>query len=110
MKSPGRPAYDIAKACKLVKENQFEATNRVRFWLENHDYFEVGQIKKVFVALEEKGEYIKTVTLRETPDKLADVYLLDFEGSSWYIKFYIHNDSGTFDIYVKILSCHWEGC
>ena len=102
-----KPFYDIVEILNLINSYQFDRTKRVINWLDNHGFYVETQIIKLFNAIPEHGVFSKTVKLKEDPTKKADVYLVEYEGYSWYLKFYLDTDSNS--LFVQILSCHWEG-
>ena len=40
------------------------------------------------------------------PGTYADVYITEFEGDEWYVKFFINDEGG---LSVNVLSCNWDG-
>ena len=102
-----KPYYDINEVLDLINKYQYDGTKRVIHWLQNHGYFEMSQIQNVICAIPKSGIFSKTVQLRENPDKKADVYLVEYDEYSWYVKFYLDKDEE--ELYVQVLSCHWEG-
>lgn len=103
-----KPYYDINEVIRLINTYQFDRTKRVIHWLDNHGFYVETQIVKVFNAIPNSGIYIKTITLKENSTKKADVYLVEYEQYSWYVKFYLDKDEKQ--LFVQVLSCHWEGC
>ena len=84
----------------------FSTIDKVRVFIRTR-YSDIGEtelIKNVFDALQPEDFY-KTIELEMFPGLYGDVYYVDFDNTTWYVKFM--EDDG--DVRIRILSCKWDG-
>lgn len=99
-----RPTYDLSKVKELVASGNFNATKRVSNFIRNH----AGRPKMVIGGVFENAhevDFVKSIELNIYPGTYADVYLVNYDGEDWYLKFYIDGNK----TFVQVLSCNIDG-
>lgn len=103
----GKPSYDLGEVKRFVAQDSFGLAGRAaRFMLNHYGEESTEAVKGVFAHMEKAG-FRKTVELDKRPGTMADVYNVEFDDVTWYVKFFI--DSGS-SLRVEIWSCNWDGC
>lgn len=102
----GRPSYDLDEAKRLVASGNYSVTKQVRRFIVNHWEDDANRvIEEIFKAVTPAG-FRKSMRLDNYPDVIADVYYVDYEDETWYLKFYRNEDGGTG---IMVLSCWLDG-
>ena len=102
-----KPTYDINEVKRLVANGQFATIEKVRGFIRTR-YPDIGEtelIKNVFNTLQLEDFY-KTFELNNFPGVYGDVYRVEYDEMTWYVKFM--KDEGE-RIRIRILSCKWDG-
>lgn len=99
-----RPTYDLSEAKMLVAFGEFDSTKRVRSFIRNHARRPKIVIGGVFENAHEV-DFVKSIELNTYPGTYADVYLVNYDGEDWYLKFYIDGNKA----FVQVLSCNIDG-
>lgn len=106
MRSKKEPCYDLAKVQRLVKQNKYRTSKKVRSYLRDHGYDPAGTVEDVICSIELKHHY-KTDELNNIPGTFADIYRhVGCYGEEWYVKFFFENDN---DQLVVIWSLKEDG-
>ncbi len=101
------PSYDLNDAKKLVADDAFSVGGRASRFVRNHYGGCVGEVvKEVFASIDPDG-FRKTMELEKRPGTMADVYGCEYDGTSWYVKFFIDDEE---QLRVRIWSCNWDSC
>lgn len=93
MKSKREPTYDLSEIQRLVANEQYLISTRVRKCLVNHGYDPVETVKDVIESIQPENFY-KSDELRNCPGVQADIYHhVQCYKDLWYVK-YFENSEG----------------
>jgi hypothetical protein len=102
------PRYDPAEVARLVREQQYWATDSVIGKLIDRNIDAVDKIEELLTSLATNGTFKKRLPLedKDYPDTVADVYQVwsSEDEDHWYVKFFIMNG-----LLVVVLSCKYYG-
>ncbi len=77
-------------------------------FIRNHygEGVEVVEVVQGVFARMLPSEFCKSIELDKLPGIRADVYRTEYDGITWYVKFF-RDDSGS-QVRVRIWSCNWD--
>lgn len=101
----GNPTYDLAAIKDLVSRGQYTATKRVRGFILNHGYSVCDVIEGVVECAKPEG-FHKSEKLSVMDGVYGDVYYVEFDEDTWYLKFCMGADGVAL---VTVLSCNLDG-
>lgn len=106
MPNRGHPTYNLKEVKRIVENDEFTYTQRVAEWITNHYEGEDPReiIRDVFSFVEETG-FRKTMQLDKRPDVKADVYGVNYDDITWYLKFFVDDEN---KVRVRVWSCCWD--
>lgn len=99
-------AYDLDEIKALVSRGSYLITKRVRNFLLNHGYDPNYIINGVFSSAR-SSDFYKSVELEIEPGEFGDIYYVEFDNETWYLKFYKLDNCK--EVYVRVLSCNLDG-
>ena len=99
-----RPSYSLDEAKALVAENRYRATSRPIRFVSNHLGNPAVFIPEIVASIAE-SDFRKSMELDIRPGTFADVYVCEYDGEDWYVKFYVDEEGNL----AVILSCNWDG-
>ncbi len=91
---------------RLIANDDFTVISRVREFVRTRypDMYVTEVVKEVFDAMRSEGFY-KTLKLDKFPGQVGDVYHVDYDDTTWYVKFMVEDS----EVKVRVLSCKWNG-
>ena len=61
-------------------------------------------VKDIFAAMRSK-DFHKTMLLDNFPETYGDVYYVNYDDMTWYVKFIEDSER----VRIRVLSCKWDG-
>lgn len=99
------PYYDLDKVKSLVSDGAYSLRNRAQRFLFNRYNSTSETVRGIFSSIKEE-DYRKTVELVKHPGVKADVYMPQYDGMTWFVKFCFRE--GAVSAVVDIWSCNWD--
>lgn len=101
-----KPTYPLSTAKELAASGKFNVSRRVRNFVKNRtDWANLSDfIQGLFTAAAET-HFSKSIELDIIPGTWADVYMVPFDGETWYLKFFVEGDA----VRLNVLSANWDG-
>lgn len=104
--NPSTPTYDLEEAKRLVAKKRFSVGRKAStFIINRYDDAPEDLVKMIFELVKSSG-FKKTMELERRPGVMADVYHVEFDDMTWYLKFFIDAE----DVRVRVWSCNWDTC
>lgn len=102
-----KPTYNLDEVKGFVAQGSFQVGKRATDFIINRYAGDPNDIvKEVFACMKCSG-FRKTMPLEKRPDKMADVYAVEYDDIEWYVKFFVDENAR---LRIRVWSCNWDDC
>ena len=87
-----RPKYSFGEISRCLDAKAYFVSRRVASVLESHGYDVDATIAGVMSEIASaSARFHKSGELKKLPGTWADIYFVDYDDETWYVKFYIED-------------------
>lgn len=100
-----KPSHSLSRAKELAKSGDVSINGRSIGFIRNHiSARNPGRVARQVIEAIDERDFKESYELDILPGTWADVYEPQYEGESWYVKFFIDENG---DLRLHVLSANW---